>query len=258
VLLCCSASFVVLLGGAGTSVACGPVPADDRVLAGAAKADITPQGPVYLGGYGLGPVRRSTGTLQPLYVRALALRSLDGAPAHTLVLAVLDSQGYFAAYQAGSYGLSDIRGTVSAQLGIPTAQIVIASTHSHAAPDTVGFWGGVPASYLDLVRERTIVAITQAVPNLTPATLSVGTSDLTGATASFGEAGHGGQGSGAPWPVDTQCAPCASLTPVVTRSPPSSTRACIQRLLARRTASPPPIGPASPPRASSRRSAAPR
>jgi hypothetical protein len=204
VLIFCVASFVVTLGGASAVSSCAPAAAGDMLLAGAAKAEISPSGPVYLGGYGFGPVRRSTGILQPLYARALALRAADGATAHTVVFVAIDSQGYFSAYQAGPYGFEDIRARASAVLGIPVANIILASTHSHSAPDTVGFWGGVPTSYLALVRDQTISAITQTVQALAPATLSVGTADLTGDTSSFGEASRGGQGSGPAWPVDTQ------------------------------------------------------
>ena len=64
---------------------------DDRargLLVGAARRDITPDsttappdGSVYLGGYGIGPVRLSTGVLAPIYVRAFVVTgegSLDG------------------------------------------------------------------------------------------------------------------------------------------------------------------------------------
>ncbi len=203
-LLCCSTSLLVSLGGREASAACGPAASSDLVLAGAAKADISPQQPVYLGGYGIGPVRLSTGVMQPLFVRALAIRSVDNRPEHTLVFAALDSQGYFAAYQSGPYGIAAMRATLSAWLGIPTGNIIIASTHSHAAPDTVGFWGGVPASYLARVRDQTISAITQAVASLAPARLSAGSASINGDTSSFGDEARGGQGSGASWPADTQ------------------------------------------------------
>ncbi|MDQ2903939.1 MAG: hypothetical protein M3Y81_10335 [Chloroflexota bacterium] len=184
-LLCCSASFVVSLFGHQVGSDCAFAQAGDLVLVGAARADISPQQPVYLGGYGFGPVRLSTGVLQPLFVRALAVRSLDNLPGHTLVFAALDSQGYFAAYQSGPYGIADMRATLATRLGIPVRNIIIASTHSHAAPDTVGFWGGVPDSYLARVHDQTISAISQAVAALAPAQLRVGTVSIAGYTASF-------------------------------------------------------------------------
>ncbi|HEU5199325.1 MAG TPA: neutral/alkaline non-lysosomal ceramidase N-terminal domain-containing protein [Ktedonobacterales bacterium] len=204
VLLCCSTSVLVMQGGQETSSACSPAANSDLVLAGAARADISPQQPVYLGGYGFGPARLSTGVMQPLFVRALALRSMDNRPEHTLIFAALDSQGYFAAYQSGPYGIADMRAALNARLGIPVSNIIIASTHSHAAPDTVGFWGGVPDSYLARVHDQTIRAVTQAVANLAPARLSAGTASIDGYTTSFGDDERGSQGSAASWPADTQ------------------------------------------------------
>lgn len=203
-LACCSASYLVSKGGQSATAECGAATTSDEVLAGTAKADISPADRVYLGGYGIGAVRRSTGVLQSLYVRALAIRGLDGAPADTVIFAAVDSQGYFAAYQSGPYGLTDVRATVSRQLGIPASHILISATHSHAAPDTVGFWGGVPDSYLRLVHDQAIAALTQAMRALTPARLSVGTASIAGYSSSFGESSRGGQGSGTPWPTDTQ------------------------------------------------------
>ena len=154
-LVCCAGTLLVSYTG-GTAAAACVAATDDQVLAGAAKADITPTEPVYLGGYGVGPVRLSTGSIQPLYVRALALRASDNLPAHTLVFAAIDSQGYFADYQSGPYGVDDIRATLARQLGLAADHIIIASTHSHAAPDTIGFWGGVPDSYLRVIHDQAV------------------------------------------------------------------------------------------------------
>src|SRR5262245_35131556 len=83
-LMCRSVSFVIASGGRTAQANCAPAPERDVLFVGAAEANISPLTPVYLGGYGIGPVRRSTGVLQPLTVRALALRSLDNRPEHTL------------------------------------------------------------------------------------------------------------------------------------------------------------------------------
>lgn len=195
--VCCGSSLLVARGGTASTAGCGSAPPRDTLLAGAAKADISPSAPVYLGGYGFGPVRRSTGVLHPLYVRALALRAPGGSAADTVVFAALDSQGYFAAYQSGLFGFDAIRAQIASSLDIPATHIILAATHSHAAPDTVGFWGGVPASYLALVRRQVVAAISQAVRALAPARLSVGASDVSDLERSFD-----GQASG--WPVDTQ------------------------------------------------------
>lgn len=197
VMLCCGSSLLVARGGSTSTGGCDPATAGDALLAGAAKADISPAVPVYLGGYGFGPVRRSTGVLHPLYVRALALRQPGAPAAATVIFAAIDSQGYFAAYQTGPFGFDAIRAQVATTLGIPAAHVILVSTHSHAAPDTVGFWGGVPASYPSLVRRQAVAAITQAVGALAPARLSAGTDSVGDLERSFGE-------GVASWPVDTQ------------------------------------------------------
>src|SRR5215510_9118031 len=69
-------AITVALAGCGGGGNGGGTP----LLVGAAKRDITPSlatappdGQVYLGGYGLGPVRRSTGVLAPIFVRAFVV-----------------------------------------------------------------------------------------------------------------------------------------------------------------------------------------
>jgi hypothetical protein len=56
--------------------------------ASAAAREITPREPVYLGGYGFGPTRRSTGVHDRLYARALVI---DGSA--TVVFGAIDTQG---------------------------------------------------------------------------------------------------------------------------------------------------------------------
>ena len=132
----------------------------------------------HLGGYGLGPTRVSTGPLvdgdgsvEHIYARAMAITNRAGK---TLLLAAVENQGMFAAYHQGPYGLYDIRQQVSLDTGVPVDSIVINTDHSHAGPDLIGLWGGVPASYLQLVRDQTVRALDQAFHNRVPSQLRVG------------------------------------------------------------------------------------
>lgn len=166
-------------------------------LVGAAVRDINPTqamldaGDFYLGGFGLsngtvaGQVsymdgRLATGILRDgVHSRALAVS--DGTTA--LVTAQIESQGVFAAYKIGPYGIEDIRkdaaaAATKARPGGPAlgpGQILVDSNHTHAGPDTAGVWGGVPEAYLQLVHDRTVEAIVQAYTSMVPATLSFGT-----------------------------------------------------------------------------------
>lgn len=171
--------------------------AASRYLVGAAAESINPtqemidSGEFYLGGYGLsngmiaGTVsfmegRKATGILRDgIHSRALAVS--DGRKA--LVTAQIETQGVFAAYKIGPYGIEDIRrdaaaAAAKARPGGPElgpGQIVVDSNHSHAGPDTAGVWGGVPESYLQLLHDRTVAAIVKAYVSMVPATLSFGT-----------------------------------------------------------------------------------
>jgi hypothetical protein len=147
-------------------------------------------GDFHLGGYGLGGgkivgVRVSSGRVATGIlgdgVRAHALVIGDGARA--IALAEVDTQGYFAAYQAGPYGTEAIRRDAAARIArlsrgsddLPAGAILVNSTHSHSGPDTVGAWGGVPTSYLRLVHDRTVQAIVAAWRHRRPAQLYYGT-----------------------------------------------------------------------------------
>lgn len=150
----------------------------------------------YLGGYGFGDYkvanqvqvpgtagRSATGVLgEGVSSRALAVSDRRA----TIVLAQVETQGYFAAYKQGPFGLTAIRQDAAAAIArlaatpgrrapAPTAaQILVDSAHSHGGPDTVGVWGGVPTAYLRLVRDRTVAAIVAAWQALRPATLTYG------------------------------------------------------------------------------------
>lgn len=171
---------------------------------GAAKADITPRDltGVYLGGYGIGPVHPAHGVLRPIYARAIAIRDADG---HQVVIAALDLQGHFLAYQQGPYGFADIAADISQRLGIPADHVLVQSTHTHNGPDDLGIWGGVPDSYLAYVKAQTEAAIVGAVDAERPATLSWATADMRGFTGTFGpntDASH--TGDQRDFPIDNQ------------------------------------------------------
>jgi hypothetical protein len=155
---------------------------------GAATRDITPTGVVNLGGFGLG-----TGTLVPdaivgrggtgqstgerIGARAIVFARGDSAVA----VADIETQGMFAAYEDGPYGLHDIAETVERVTGgaLPADHVLIASDHSHSAPDTIGAWGGVSEEYLQYIHDQTVAAIVAAYQARRPAELRAGHSDAS-------------------------------------------------------------------------------
>ncbi len=135
--------------------------------AGAAVVEITPPNPRghYLSGFGFNRISESV--RDPLYARAVALRNGET----TLVLVALDLTGLMR---------DDVlRIREKAGMG-EDVTILVASTHSHAAPDTMGYWGpsivglfpyktGKDPHYMNFLHEQAAESVRQAVENLTPA-----------------------------------------------------------------------------------------
>src|SRR5436190_4670743 len=172
-----------LAGGLGVAPAVRAA-APGSFLVGFAKASVDPRpaeiasGQLHLGGFGLGPTRASTGpavsgdgTVEHIYARAMAVTNNTG---QTMLFAALENQGTCAAYKQGPYGLYDVRKKVSEDTGVPLDMIVINSDHSHAGPDLIGLWGGVPLSYLQFVHDQTVQALEKAFARRVPAQLLVG------------------------------------------------------------------------------------
>ena len=147
---------------------------------GTAVEDITPapDHPQYLGGFG--QMDKPTSNVHdPLQVRAFAISN-----GRTLVeFAIVDTQGWFAGYQEGAYGVSDARQQAAAYLaahgfpGTTQANFIVSSTHSHAAPTLMGIWGPVDVSYLRHVHDQTVKALEEAATQLRPAELWTASAD---------------------------------------------------------------------------------
>lgn len=154
---------------------------------GAASADITPSGTVNLGGFGLGDGtvipqaivgRGGVGAATDERIRARATVIDDGKTA--IAIASIETQGYFAAYQDGAYGLSDMAAQVATDIpGLPAGRILIAADHTHSGPDTIGVWGGSSAAYFSYVKAQTVAAIEQAYRDRSFATVRAGHSDAS-------------------------------------------------------------------------------
>lgn len=145
-----------------------------QLQAGAAQAVITPDlppgHPVYLAGFGHN--RIATGVHDDLSARCLALRAAE----RPLVLCSVDLIGLF---------YEDVL-TVRARLAHLTPSqpfLIVASTHTHAGPDTLGLYGpqplasGIDPHYLDWVDTRIAATAAQAIRALEPARLLLGRDD---------------------------------------------------------------------------------
>jgi hypothetical protein len=102
----------------------------------------------------------------------------DGA--HAVAIANIETQGMFAAYEDGAYGLIDMAKTVAKDIpALAADHIVIASDHTHTGPDTVGAWGGVTPTYLTFIKNQTVAAIEAAYRARQFAAVKAGHSDAS-------------------------------------------------------------------------------
>lgn len=144
-------------------VACAQALCAAELRAGAASRVITPEvgagTPVFLAGFGNN--RLATGIHDDLYARCLAL----SAGARPVVLCGVDSVGLF---------LEDVE---KIRARVAAAQVIVAATHDHEAPDTMGLWGpalgqsGLEEAYNARVVGRVAEAAAEAVRLLRPARL---------------------------------------------------------------------------------------
>jgi hypothetical protein len=138
--------------------------------AGAAVTSITPRleadRPVWMAGFE--PGRRATEVLDELTARALIVE----VGGRRFALVTVDLIGLF-------------RDEIERVRADPTVQrlgldhLVVAATHTHAGPDTLGLWGpggrsGVDPAYLVLVRSRIVEVLEAAAAALRPAELLAG------------------------------------------------------------------------------------
>ena len=154
---------------------------------GAATRDITPTGVVNLGGFGLGDGslipdavvgRGGRGEAKGERIKVRATVVDDGVNA--VAVADIEVQGWFASYEYGKQGLQDMAAAIAARVPrLPVGHIVLASDHSHSAPDTLGVWGGPAPSYLELVKNQVIDAVTAAYAARGFADLRAGHSDAS-------------------------------------------------------------------------------
>ena len=129
--------------------------------AGYAKIDVTPSGPVYLGGYDLrGAPSNGIHGNDRLYARALVFEA-SGVRVAFVVADVIEIQGH------------DIfRRKIAAATGIPEASILLGDVHNHAAP--------MPKAEAKTAWDRQfadglVEAARQAVANLQPVRIAAGT-----------------------------------------------------------------------------------
>ena len=141
-------------------------------LVGAATALANPAPGVCLGGYDLFCERNVQDIRDDLTTAAFAV---TGADDNTVLIVKTTAIGLFASYkpEQGRTGIYDVRQRIAAETGVPADQVIVTSDHSHAAPDTIGIWGGVTRAYMEKLARSMVDAAVDAYEGRRPAELSV-------------------------------------------------------------------------------------
>ena len=96
-----------------------------------------------------------------LYARALAFADGKGG---SLILVHTTNIGLFASYKTiAGVGAYHVRQEIAARTGVPADHVIVQADHSHAGPDTIGIWGGVPTSYLQQLQDAAVDAAVRGV-----------------------------------------------------------------------------------------------
>ena len=146
----------------------GAAPA--RLRGAAGKADITPDTPAYLAGYEMN--RLSAGVHDRLMARCLILES-GGV---RIALVSCDVIGL------PRYQIEAIRAKIKNVAG---ERVIIAATHTHSGPDTLGQWGrdlttsGVSPAWMTMLRDKVAALVDTTADRLQPVRLKFAvTSDV--------------------------------------------------------------------------------
>lgn len=158
-------------------------PSPEPLLAAAGKAVITPNSTnhpetIYLGG--IFPSRLATGVHDDLLASVLMLEKSG----RHVVLVSLDFLGFTRSRAR------EIQERV-AQFGIEKEHVLIASTHTHEAPDTLGVFGpdvftsGTSPTYMQFVQDTIVELILETKDRLTPVTMEAGTVQINDANSNY-------------------------------------------------------------------------
>ena len=128
--------------------------------AGAGKIDITPKTHVLMDG--MPRAHLSEGVHDPLFARAMVLINNENKKDICIIVS------------ADICGITEndaniIRETVSKKHGIPKASIIIAATHTHSGPATIGYFNPIEPEYIKELIEKIMQAIDLAMQDTKPA-----------------------------------------------------------------------------------------
>ncbi len=150
------ATLLVGCGGGGEPAKTG----SDSFRIGYGKADISPEKPVPLGGYGDEMERISTMVSQKLYVTCTAFADTDG---ETLLLLAIDiSNCVDSVFPA-------VRERISEETKIPVDHILFTASHSHSSPALKATTHPNIPTYNEFFIQQSVQAAKDALADLAPA-----------------------------------------------------------------------------------------
>lgn len=129
---------------------------------GYGRVDISPEEGVLLGGYS-NTDRFSEGVMDYLFTTCIALTDDTG---NTVLLITCDA--------IRADGAEQIRKAVSEATGVPFDSVIYSTTHSHSAPETSGTGSG----FVTVIMEGTVRAAQEAMADRSPATTTIGSSNV--------------------------------------------------------------------------------
>lgn len=151
-------------------------------LVGFAQEDVSTERTVTLGGYGTffglpsSTRKNGQGIHDRLHAAAVAISGSNGA---TALIVGVDAVGMTDA------SFQRIRSALDRDMPADARwSLVVAASHTHHAPDTMGIWGALPlftgrdARYMALIEGRTAQAALRAFASRRPAVLSIGEGSL--------------------------------------------------------------------------------
>jgi len=108
-----------------------------NLKAGVARVDVTPPVGIHLGGFA-GRIGPSQGVHDPLYAKALALSDGD----ETAILVVADILSLPRDLVEG------VRASIQGITGVGKGGVMVAATHTHSGPETIGIKAGLDDPYI--------------------------------------------------------------------------------------------------------------
>ena len=135
---------------------------------GYGKENITPDGPVGMGGYGKSDQRISTGVLSYLYVTCIAITDADD---NTILIYGMDL--------CGCGDATKFRTNISDATGVPVDNIMVSASHTHSAPD-YGVDTGHQGAALNKLKDGLVKAAKTAMEDRKPAKMYGGSIETEG------------------------------------------------------------------------------